>query len=462
MFATPDAFKSLLNKSAFDMRIYGDMPPDYYMSGIELTSQLVRLHNVEPKPYQTHDVYLMYYQPYETVVEALRRSNRSAPAWLAFIRGLIRSTKYYSINQLTRGSTELSAAAAVRTLSIIANTTVQAGRNAYDIETLNKMIREQNNAAEQEADPQKYATSLEELAQSAGEQVALEQVAEELRQYLEARGEAEAAAAALAGHGYSLGDLSIWRFLQSPDEFRRRVRLLSAAAQALRLFSRALPTSLSHQISESLWGGVDGVTRMQSYAQLSKILPSELAMSRVSRLFMLKLAQLSLMVYRQTAAVRPVIFVDKSGSMADLLQNRDVPKISMAAGLALALHKRFNGIVYLFDTEVEAVSPREVVKMLLAIQADGGTAIDPVLEEVLKIGRRDYIYLIISDGITEASDEVLRRFIASGLAKQVRVMLVPPSEDNYNWIAALRRQGGRVVKATDVATFMAAARQALS
>jgi len=467
MSAAPDVLKSLLDKSAFDARIYGDMPPDYYTPGIEMAAQLVRLHNVEPKPHQPHDLYLMYYQPYEVVVESHKKYNKSAPAWWTFIKGLIRNPKYYDINQLTRGSMELAVAAAVRTLSIAAKTRVQAAGRTYDVETLDKMIRElrQNKppAGLEQEDPQKYAKTLEELAQSAGEQAALEQVAEELRQYLEAKGEAEAAAAALSGRGYSLGDLSIWRFLQSPDEFRRRVRLLSTAAQALRLFSRALPISLSRQITESLWGGVDGVTKMQTYAHLSKILPSELALARASRtLFMLKLTQMSLMVYRQAAAVRPIIFVDKSGSMADLLQNSNMPKISMAAGLALTLHKRFNGVIYLFDTEVDKVEPSAVVKTLLTIEADGGTEIGPVLEEITRIGRRDHLFIIISDGITEADEDVLRRFEASGLAKQTRLILIPPGEDNYRWITVLRRQGGRVIKAEDVAGFMAAARQALS
>jgi len=441
-------------RSAFTAAIYGDMPPEYYMPGVELTIQLARLHNVEPKFYQAYDLFMMHYQPYETVVEALNESSKSAPAWRMFIRGLIRSTEYYNINQLTRGSMELAAAAGSRILSIVANTRVKVGHNSYDMEALNKIIKEDKSGA----NLQKYEAALEELAQSAGEQAA-----EEIRQYIEARGEAEAAAVALASRGYSLGDLSIWRFLQSPDEFRRRVHLLSAAAQALRLFSQVLPTSLSHQIDESLWGGVDGVAKMQTYAQLSKILPSELAMSRVSRtLFLLKLTQMSLMIYKQAASIRPVIFVDKSGSMAEPLENSNTAKISLAAGLALALFKKFNGVIYLFDTEVDKVNPSAVVKTLLEIEADGGTAIDPVLEEIMRIGRRDYIYIIVSDGITEASEDILKRFEASGLAKRTRLILVPPSGDNYRWVEVVKRQSRVIIKAADVASFVAAARQALA
>jgi hypothetical protein len=138
-----------------------------------------------------------------------------------------------------------------------------------------------------------------------------------------------------------------------------------------------------------------------------------------------------------------------------------MPKISLATGLALVLHKKLQGLVYLFDTETDKVDPKSVVKMLLTIQADGGTVIDGVLEEIMSIGRRDYIYIIISDGITEASRETLERFKASGLARQTRVMLIPPSDERYDWVEVVRRHG-RVVKAADVAGFVAAARQALS
>jgi uncharacterized protein with von Willebrand factor type A (vWA) domain len=431
------------SRSAFTAAIYGDMPLEYYMPGIELTGQLIRLHNVTPKFYQIQDLYLMYYQPYETVVQALKESSRSA--WWAFIRGLIRNPKYYSINQITQGSMELSAAAAARTFTLVANR----------VETLSKKL--ENNTA---GDPQKYAKTLEELT-NVGEQAALEQVAEELQRYLEAKGEAEAAAAALAGHGYSLWDLSIWHFLQSPDEFRRRVKLLSAAAQALRLFSRVLPTSLSHQMSESDWGGIDGVTKMQSYAQLSQILPSELALAEASEaLFAAKLAQMALMTYRHAAAVRPVVFVDKSGSMAESMPG-DMPKISLAAGLALALYRKLQGIIYLFDTEVDKVEPRNVVRTLLTIKADGGTDANPVLDEIMRLGRRDYVYIIISDGITEASSETLNRFKASGLARQTRLIIVPPGEDSYNWVDVIRRHG-RVVKATDIMEFINAVKQTLT
>jgi Uncharacterized protein containing a von Willebrand factor type A (vWA) domain len=138
-----------------------------------------------------------------------------------------------------------------------------------------------------------------------------------------------------------------------------------------------------------------------------------------------------------------------------------VPKISVAAGLALALHRKLNADVYLFDTEVEKVNPSRVVETLLKIEADGGTNIDPVLTEICSLGKKEYLYIIISDGITEASAEVLEKFKASGLAKRTKLILVPPASSNYNW-AQLLKQYRNVHYACDVMDFTTAVRKALN
>jgi uncharacterized protein with von Willebrand factor type A (vWA) domain len=475
IYVTPDSeayLRSGLAKSAFRPDIY-DMPLDFYLPGIETTTRLLKSEKVVPRFYQSHDVFMAYYKPYDTTYRSLKQSNRAAPAWRKFMESLIRSPNYIELNNITHGSMELAAAAAARTLSIVLNMRIQISpdsKHAYDLDTLNKILRdiEQNKATGLEQEIQAaggvgeymklMARWIREAAEAASAQ--LELVIKELREYLDAKREAEAAAAALAGgHGYSLEALSVWRFLDDPDEFRRRVKLLSTAALALRLFSRALPTSLSHKMSSS-WGAVSGITKMQSYMQLRDLLPSELGLAEVSEtLFAAKLAQLFLYVYKHTTAIRPVIFVDKSGSMAEELgaPGQGMPKIAIATGLALALYKKLQGLVYLFDTETDKVEPRDIVKTLLTIRADGGTAIDPVFEEIFRIDRRDQIYIIISDGITEASEDNLRQFTAKGIAKRTRLILVPPGEES-NWVKAI----GRVIKATDVAGFMAAARQALT
>jgi uncharacterized protein with von Willebrand factor type A (vWA) domain len=177
-------------------------------------------------------------------------------------------------------------------------------------------------------------------------------------------------------------------------------------------------------------------------------------------LFAVKYASKQLMAYQHATAVKPIVFVDKSGSMASSFRGVDVPKISIAAGVALAMYRKYNADVYLFDTEVTAVKPADVVNTLLAISADGGTNIDPVIEEINRINKTDYVYVIISDGITEASGQhltVLRRF-----APRVKLILVDYySEPNYNWVKLLK-QFNNVMLVNDVASFTSAVKRALS
>jgi uncharacterized protein with von Willebrand factor type A (vWA) domain len=209
---------------------------------------------------------------------------------------------------------------------------------------------------------------------------------------------------------------------------------------------------------------------MLSEKQLPDVLPSELTLTQLGdagrALLALKIAQRQLMTYQRSASLKPVIFVDKSGSMAENFRPREkesvdnVPKISVAAGLALALYRKLGADVYLFDTELEHVNPARVVDVLLRIEADGGTDIDPVLEEISKLGKTEYLYIIISDGITEASTEILEKFRDSGLAKRTKLILVPPIWDSCRWVYELKKHHN-VIYAYDVAEFESAAKKAL-
>jgi hypothetical protein len=106
------------------------------------------------------------------------------------------------------------------------------------------------------------------------------------------------------------------------------------------------------------------------------------------------------------------------------------------------------------------VKPTDIVKTLLTIQADGGTDIDPVLQEILHLGKSDYVYIIVSDGITEADVSVLEEFKRSGLAKRTKLILIPPASESYNWVALLK-QHGNVQYARDIVTFEKAVKSAL-
>ena len=395
--------------------------------------------------------------------------------WNAYMRGLTSTDEFYNLNKITANSQELAAAAASLLLSSLAETRVGVSSNGANrrFTELDDLARDvasgkppQDVKQDVEAGVNKYLRWLEDVARGVGysEGKLLDAIARSLLDCLDAKADAEAAVSAMAGGGsggtgYALEALSIWAFLENPVEFRRRARLLRNAYKMFRQFM-SMSTTFDRQQVAQQHGGVSGVTLMRDVAQLRDLLPSEAALARAARaLFAAKLARRELLIYERAVTLRPVIFVDKSGSMGDRMSG-GVEKISAAAGLALALYRRFGGIIYLFDTEVEQVKPGDVVRTLLTISAYGGTNIDPVLSEILRLGR-NYVHIIISDGITEASEEVLQRFAASGLADRTRLILIPPASDNYRWVALLR-QRGHVYHANDVASFIEAAREALS
>ena len=127
-----------------------------------------------------------------------------------------------------------------------------------------------------------------------------------------------------------------------------------------------------------------------------------------------------------------------------------MPKISLAAGLALALYRQLGAEVYLFDTEAERVGARKVVETLLTIRADGGANIGAVMEETMRIDRPDNIYIIVSDGITEADEELTKRF--AKYAHCTKLILVPPSREDFQWVKLLKERKN-VVYAHDIAQF---------
>ncbi len=448
-------------RSAFRTQIFEPYGIEFYWPGIERTLVIARRFGFAPKRYQGSDAYMMYFKDAKDVAAALKAKNRPAPAWRAFVESIVKSPSYARLNQLTRGSVELSVAAAVRMF-------MRLGHTRRRIDELNEAMKQlaegkvpqgMEAAAASAGGPQKLLAALEKEAAGCGIALAkkLDEVAEELKQYVKARGEAEAAVAVLSGgRGFSLEGLSIWRFLEDADGYRRRVRLLKDAAKMFRRFMSTLGEPAGH-VASTL-GGVSGVTLMTRYEQLIDALPQELALAdEAPELFAVKVATKQIAVRERGSKLKLILYLDKSGSMAGLMPG-GVPKISAAAGLALALYRKFGAEVYLFDTEVDRVSPRDVVETLLTITADGGTDISRVMEDALR--RDGHLYVIISDGITNASKTLTDQFIAK-CGQKTRLILVPPSREDYLWVQKLKKLGN-VYYAKDVAQFEEAAARALS
>jgi len=438
MFMTQtDFIKSGLAKSAFKESIYESLPIDYYIPYVSsVQKHLMDLMRIRAKLYQSHDAFLMFYKPYHTVFSSLKKQNKAAPVWLDVIRRTVTDNRFYDINSITSNSVDLSILAAMQFLrKLLTN---------VDVDQLQKIQEQQPQSPEVLKDLKEVMDKLAPAIDSAIT-TTLDAV-KEFKELQESAGETIRMLS--GGHGYTKEALSALSYLKDPDEFRRRVRILTEAARWFKTFTTLIPTSLQHQQVASMFGGVNGVARMQSDQQIQDILPSELALTQLGNigqtLFAAKLALKQLNVYQRAATVKPIIFVDKSGSMADVFEVKiGVSKISVATGLALALYKKLNADVYLFDTEIEKVNPSKIVETLLTIKADGGTNVDPVLSEIMNIGKKDYTYIIISDGITEASDDVLNNFIKSGLVPRTKLILVPPAygSSSYRWVQVLKEAG---------------------
>jgi len=453
----PLFFRSGLAKSAFGRSIYDPLSWQHFMPYVTEVQKLMRrLERVTPKVYQAHDAFLMHYQPYDVVVRSLKKGNKAAAVWHMIVKQAVMREDFLDVNAFTRGSAELSILAAYRFL-----------KRVFD----RIWSRQKEELQEKMAKGQITEERRRELEEEIREEVeaAVKEVKEAVEEYVKGKEEVEIALASLGGaggFGYALDAVSVLRFLQKPDDFRKRVRLLKYARVYASRFAATLPASFSHEQVASLAGGVWGVGRMDAASRLSDILPSELALlssphPAVRAYFAAKLASRQLAAYTRATALRPVLFIDKSGSMAEGYRGAEVPKISVAAGLALAMHRKFGAAVYLFDTELTPVKPRDIVNVLLTIEADGGTNVDPVLEEIARLGKGDFVYIIISDGITVASRAALEAFARSGLAKRTKLILIPPSWEDYNWVRLLK-QHNNAYYAHDVAAFEKAVKTALS
>jgi len=476
-----------LRKSAFSPAIYQGIPLDFFVPLINntYTYYFAKLKKVPdklpiPKFYQSHDSLLAHYRPYEAVTKSLR-GEKSQSAWYRLMEKYIRSPNYMEINSITAGSPELSALAAAEFLvnvyryiigAIQKSTNLSQKDMAKLAEALPELMEKSSEqevaeALKQKKCCEKHSKEISTIILSKGSisnavkesSTLVKRMVEEVHENVS---EAHSIIRDLSGsESYNHEALSITSFLQNPDLFRERVKLLKYTYVFTKRFSQLLPTSLSHQQIVSEVGTVAGVERMTREAQIKDILPTELAplaneQLRVLRTeFMARLMQKQVAVLRREATFKPVVFIDKSGSMAGGFEN-DIPKISVAAGLALALYSRFKGDVYLFDTEVTGpIDKKNLVDTLLRIEADGGTLIEEVLRTIAEIGKSDYVYIVITDAIDEVSEESIRA--VSQLRNNIRFILVPPA-----WQREWLRRNFRYVMARDVLSFEAAALASLS
>jgi hypothetical protein len=445
--------RSGLAKSAFNDTIYEPFDWTFYIPYTTELQRMLREYRVWPHFYQLMDSFQMFYQPFQKTAQSLKQFNKVAPVWWWVVKSTLFSEEFMDLNKFTSGSVDLALIAAyqfLRSIFSVWDRNIDKVQEQLRSEFKDKPVGVCKGATESTVG----STGLGDVINQA-----LSNAVSTVQEFNNARAEATEAIQALSGlpggSGYSLDALSALSFLDNPDEFRRRVMILKWSSIMLKHFTNTLPKSFEREVITSQWGGVSGITLG---GKLNDALPSELALSShpdedIARIGKASLAQKlgsgSLQVIARATAVEPVVFIDKSGSMAEGIRfgSESVPKISVASGLALALHKKFHSPIYLFDTELFKASASDVVRMLLTISADGGTNITPVLEEIIHLGQDKY-FIILSDGITEAEEHVLKRF--EPLAPRALLIMIGEEAPRYNWVEVLRRFGN-VVEARDVA-----------
>jgi uncharacterized protein with von Willebrand factor type A (vWA) domain len=170
----------------------------------------------------------------------------------------------------------------------------------------------------------------------------------------------------------------------------------------------------SHVLPSTRRGIPIGTKKMQYFSEIPDLVPQDMLDEDI----------LNYKIASKTAHVREryssmnnyLIYLDKSGSMGGGIEFIDdyVPKIAVAAASALGLARtvRMHGgtvTLKLFDTEVgdPITDMWELLKTLGGIQADGGTNITLVLEDVIQKGR-DYKAVLVSDGIDSIDETVAK------------------------------------------------------
>ncbi len=242
---------------------------------------------------------------------------------------------------------------------------------------------------------------------------------------------------------------SLLSLLEDPSNARKVLTLHDNFIKASKSFMHEFPDTLAEGPFQFFYGVKSGVMKMIKDIQIRDILPHELAYFSVNErvvnaLGAVKLATRQMQVYERIIG-NIHIFIDKSGSMNESMKD-GTPKISAAAALAHVLYRRYKAKVYAFDTEVYEIRGDKVASMILRLKATGGTNIGKVLEKIMKIKRKDSIYIIITDAIDYIEDDVIKKLKSMNLNKYIVFILVPPG-----WEEQWLRENFKYYHANDVA-----------
>lgn len=203
--------------------------------------------------------------------------------------------------------------------------------------------------------------------------------------------------------------------LTDPDEMRDILsnKFVVSLAKVMKRLNTD-DSGKSHVMPSTRRGIPIGTKKMQYFSEIPDMVPQDMLDEDLQNY---KIASKTAHVRERYSSMNNyLIYLDKSGSMGGGIEFIDdyVPKIAVAAASALGLARtvRMHGgtvTLKLFDTEVgdPITDMWELLKTLGGIQADGGTNITLVLEDVIQKGR-DYKAVLVSDGIDSIDETVAK------------------------------------------------------
>ncbi|MEM4592451.1 MAG: hypothetical protein QW196_03535 [Sulfolobales archaeon] len=355
------------------------------------------------------DSSIIHFKPWSQIV--FNPSSKSA--WKTILERYYESDAYRKLNSAVAGDPMLAKYATVHFL----NTLFKKSKEQL------KQLKQQELSEKEKKDPVGALMKLVETQQSpeANKAVqaivsALEKEAEEVLQDIEAI------------ESFSHLGVPVANLLEKPDEFREKARnkIIVYLVKFLQRLKREAPNLKQTKYPTLVGGRPLGVKKLQRWSELSSVIPMEYL---DDDLLTYKIASRTVRVSERYGSVSNyVVYLDKSGSMADTIVYREsptryeyVPKISFAAASALALAYKLKQLgarmtLKLFDVEVhDPISDfSQLIDTLLKIRADSGTNISNVLEDAVKHHRNDKV-IVVTDGIDEVSEESVKQAKAANL-----------------------------------------------
>ena len=239
------------------------------------------------------------------------------------------------------------------------------------------------------------------------------------------------------------------RRLMDPDEMRDVLsnRLVIDLARAMKKLATD-DTGKSTTKPSPRRGLPLGVKTMSSYREIPDIIPLEHLYDPDLHAYRV-ISRKAQVIERYASMNRYLVYVDKSGSMGGTIGfgNMQVSKLAGACACALGLANtlRMNGgemILKLFDVEVqEPVSDMwEILKTLAKVDADSGTNVTKVLDDI-KVHGRDYKSVIISDGI-DRIEESAARAVKDMDVNSVLIREKNPILEKYTKVTEIKRFDG--------------------